>query len=48
VPGEVLGWGRQPAWLADGAEVTCRWLQEVGLQPPLLHPESAVLVHLTA
>jgi len=47
-PGEVLGWGRQPAWLAAGpVEATGRWLQEVGLQPPLLHPESAVLVHLT-
>lgn len=46
VPGEVLGWGRQPAWLAGGAEATGRWLQEVGLQPPLLHPESAVLIHL--
>jgi alpha-galactosidase len=47
-PGDVLGWGRQPAWLADGpVEAPGRWLMEVGLQPPLQLPESAVLVHLT-
>ena len=46
-PGEVLGWGRQPAWLDEPVEATGRWLQTVGLQPPLLHPESALLLHLT-
>jgi alpha-galactosidase len=47
-PGEVLGWGRQPSWLTDGpVEATGAWLMQVGLQPPLLHPESAVLVHLS-
>ena len=46
-PGEVLGWGRQPAWLGEGpVEATGRWLQTVGLQPPLLHPESAALIRL--
>jgi len=47
-PGEVLGWGRQPAWLTAGpVEATGRWLHEVGLQWPLLQPESTLLVHLT-
>jgi len=47
-PGEVLGWGRQPAWLTDGpVEASGRWLAEVGLQPPLQLPESVVLVRLT-
>jgi len=46
-PGEVLGWGEQPAWLAAGpVEASGRWLMEVGLQAPLLHPESALLVRL--
>ncbi|HEU5082333.1 MAG TPA: alpha-galactosidase [Acidimicrobiales bacterium] len=48
-PGEGFGWGRQPAWLAGGpVEATGRWLMAVGLQPPLLLPESASLVHLSA
>jgi len=46
-PGEVLGWGRQPDWLTDGpVEATGAFLATVGLQPPLLHPESAVLIKL--
>lgn len=48
-PGEVLGWGRQPAWLTEGpVEATGRWLHAVGLPGPLLHPESALLVRLAA
>jgi alpha-galactosidase len=39
---------RQPAWLADGLELTGRQLAVHGLQPPVLDPESAVLLHLTA
>ena len=47
-PGQVLGWGRQPAWLTDGSvEASGSWLMAVGLQPPLQHPESAVLLRLT-
>ena len=48
-PGEVLGWGEQPAWLTDGpVEATGRWLHgAAGIQPPLLHPESALLIRLT-
>jgi alpha-galactosidase len=47
-PGEVLGWGRQSAWLTDGpVEASGRWLETVGLQAPLLHPESALLIRLS-
>jgi alpha-galactosidase len=48
LPGER--WGparRQPAWLADGLQMSGRQLAIVGIQPPVLHPESAVLISLT-
>jgi alpha-galactosidase len=49
LPGERWGMARtQPSWLTEGAELTGRMLAVVGLQPPVLNPESAVLVHLTA
>lgn len=48
LPGER--WGpayRHPAWLTTGVELTGRQLAAHGIRPPTLHPESAVLVHLT-
>jgi alpha-galactosidase len=39
---------RQPAWVTKGIELTGRQLAVHGLQPPVLDPESAVLLHLTA
>ena len=44
------GWGAarvQPAWLHDGVELPGRQLAAHGVQPPTLHPESAVLFKLT-
>ena len=38
----------QPAWIRDGIELTGRQLAVHGIQPPALHPETAVLVHLRA
>ncbi len=49
IPLETWGASRtQPAWLADGIELTGRQLAAHGIQPPTLHPESAVLFTLTA
>jgi len=49
IPYETWGAGRtQPGWLADGVELTGRQLAAHGVQPPTLHPESAVLFRLTA
>jgi alpha-galactosidase len=49
LPGERWGLAStQPAWLADGVELTGRQLAAHGLRPPVLHPESAVLLHLRA
>jgi alpha-galactosidase len=49
LPGVRLGLGRSvPAWWTDGLEVTGRQLGAVGLQLPVLHPETAVLVELTS
>jgi alpha-galactosidase len=49
LPGERWGLAtRQPSWLADGAELTGGQLAASGIRPPTLHPESAVLLHLTA
>ena len=47
-PGEVLGltW-EQPAWIDHPVQVSGQALMSVGLQPPLLLPESALLIHLT-
>ena len=44
-------WGMaltQPSWLAVGVELTGRQLAAHGIRPPVMHPESAVLIHLTA
>lgn len=47
LPGEPEGPGRtQPAWCRDGVVMSGGALDAVGIQPPALHPESAVLVHL--
>jgi len=49
LPGERWGLAAtQPAWLADGVELTGRQLAAHGLRPPVLHPESAVLFHVSA
>jgi alpha-galactosidase len=49
LPGERWGVAStQPAWLTDGIELTGRQLAAHGLRPPVLHPESAVLLHLRA
>jgi alpha-galactosidase len=49
LPGERWGVSRtQPSWVTGGAEFTGRQLAVAGLQPPVLNPESAVLIHLTA
>lgn len=37
-----------PAWLADGAVATGRFLAEVGLPMPILNPEHALLLKVTA
>ncbi len=36
-----------PAWIQRPTEATGRQLTEIGLQPPVMHPESVLLVHLT-
>jgi alpha-galactosidase len=38
----------QPAWYAGRAIVTGWQLGTIGLQPPSLHPETAILIHLAA
>ncbi|MDY7106846.1 MAG: alpha-galactosidase [Actinomycetota bacterium] len=38
----------EPVWLAEGLTLSGAALAAVGIQPPALHPESAVLLHLTA
>ncbi len=49
MPGEVLGLGlHQPAWLTSPTEATGRFLTTVGLELPVLFPESALLLHLTS
>jgi hypothetical protein len=53
LPGERWGMAlTQPSWLAAGAGeplvLTGRQLAVHGLQPPILHPESAILLTLTA
>ena len=40
---------RQPQWVRDGGLVMSgSLLAEIGFQPPIIHPESAVLFHLIA
>jgi alpha-galactosidase len=47
LPGAAHGPGRtQPAWCRDGVTLSGAALAVVGLQPPALHPESAILIHL--
>lgn len=47
IPGERWGSARvQPSWLAFGVELTGRQLAAHGVQPPTLHPESALLFKL--
>ncbi len=53
LPGEHWGMAlTQPAWLqggaGDGLVLTGRQLAAHGIQPPILHPESAILLTLTA
>lgn len=38
----------QPAWVADGIEVSGEWLQYAGLAMPVMDPESAVLLLVEA
>ena len=48
IPDARWGSGRtQPAWMADGITLSGRQLALHGVQPPVLHPESAVLFTLT-
>lgn len=49
LPGRPGGFGiKLPDWWEDGAvELTGRALMSVGLQPPVMDPESALLFHLT-
>lgn len=48
IPYERWGAARvQPEWLRDGAILTGRQIAFHGVQPPVLHPESAVLFTLT-
>jgi alpha-galactosidase len=48
IPYETWGAGRtQPSWLANGVTLTGRQIAFHGVQPPTLHPESAVLFMLT-
>ena len=48
LPGERRGMAlAQPAWLAEGIELSGRQLAAHGIRPPVMHPESAVLVALT-
>ena len=47
LPGEREGPARSsPAWTDGGTVMTGDELARLGLQPPALHPESAVLIHL--
>ncbi len=47
LPGEWLGLGmRLPSWMTGPVELTGRQLAAHGLQLPVLHPATAVLVHL--
>ena len=38
----------QPGWIEGGVVLTGRQLAAHGIQPPILHPESAILLTLTA
>ncbi len=48
MPGDPLGLAtRQPAWTENPVEVAGRVLMTVGLQPPIMLPESALLIRLS-
>jgi len=48
IPYESWGAARiQPSWLRDGVRLTGRQVAFHGVQPPTLHPESAILFTLT-
>jgi alpha-galactosidase len=47
LPNERWGTGSQPPWFAEGIELTGGQLAAHGIRPPVMHPESAVLVSLT-
>jgi hypothetical protein len=38
----------RPAWLDEPVVASGRHLAELGLQPPVMHPESVLLVHLSS
>jgi alpha-galactosidase len=38
---------RQPSWLATGLRATGRQLAHVGIQPPVMDPESLIVLHIT-
>lgn len=47
IPGGVSGATRtQPSWLTTPIRLTGEQLAVIGIRPPVLHPETAVLVHL--
>ncbi|HEY5664711.1 MAG TPA: alpha-galactosidase [Ilumatobacter sp.] len=49
LPGERRGPGRTwPDWCSAGVTMSGAALAAVGLQPPAMHPESAILIRLTA
>lgn len=46
LPTVTLGKAKQqPAWIRDGIELSGAALSMIGLQPPVLHPESALLIY---
>jgi alpha-galactosidase len=48
LPGERRGLGRtQPAWCDGGITLTGAGLAIVGIQPPSMHPESAILIRVS-
>ena len=49
LPGERSGPNRvRPVWFDEGVDTTGARLAQLGLQLPAMHPETAVLLHLTA
>jgi alpha-galactosidase len=38
----------QPGWVTDGLVATGRHLEVIGLQPPVMRPETALLIHIVA
>ncbi len=49
LPGERGGAGRtEPRWCSAGAHVTGLMLATIGIQPPAMHPDTAVLIRLTS